>query len=253
MTTRRRIAFALATLAIAVVVPAAVLLAIDVRLHARHQTSAGFNVWGYRGPVVGRKRPGEYRVAVLGGSSAYGYGVNWNEALPAQLERRLTGPTPDGGAFRVINLGYNNEGAYSFTFTLDDYQYLRPDLVCLYEGYNDLSGDPNGPNLSVFRHNSPVFRMTGYLPIFPIVFKEKAASMLAGGDPNALYRGSKTVFQPALGTRAASDVLRTAGEVGQSLERQLGRVTVEPRRGIVVGILFGCEGLIEEDPQAAVE
>jgi hypothetical protein len=242
MTGRRRIAFALVAIAGATATAAAGLLAVDVHLHSKYQTSAGFNVWGYRGPVVGRKQPGEYRVAMLGGSSAFGYGVTWDEAMPAQLERRLAERAHTGRSFRVVNLGYNNEGAYSFTFTLKDYEYLRYDLACLYEGYNDLSGDPNGANLSVFRHDSPVFRLTGYLPIFPIVFKEKAAAMKAGGDPGALYRdASQTVFRPNLATRAASDVLRTAGEVGQSLERQLGRVTTEPPRGIGAVDQTGCK------------
>ena len=84
--------------------------------------------------------------------------------------------------------------------------------------------------------------MTGYLPIFPIVFKEKAAAMVSGGDPSALYRGSsKTVFHPPLATRAVSDVLRTAGEVGQSLERQLGRVTAESPRQIGAVDATGCK------------
>ena len=38
---------------------------------------------------------------------------------------------------------------------MKDYAYLKYDLALLYEGYNDLMGDPNGPNLSVFRHESP--------------------------------------------------------------------------------------------------
>src|SRR5437762_4697909 len=57
----------------------------------------------------------EYRVAVLGGSAAYGYGTNWDEAMPALLERELGGRTAGPfQTFRVVNLGYNNEGAYSF-------------------------------------------------------------------------------------------------------------------------------------------
>ena len=241
----RRILFGLAAVVIAVAVPMAVLLAIDVRLHTKYQTSAGFNIWGYRGPAVGRKQPHEYRVVVLGGSSAFGYGVTWDQALPSLLERRLMEAAPAGRTFRVVNLAYNNEGAYSFTFTLRDYESLQYDLVCLYEGYNDLGGDPRGPNLSVFRHDSPVFRLTGYLPIFPIIFKEKAAAMLSGGDVGALYAfeksQGKTVFRPGVGAQAAAGVLRTTADVGQALERQLGRVTAEAPRGIGAVESTGCK------------
>jgi hypothetical protein len=64
---------------------------------------------------------------------------------------------------RVINLGFNNEGAFAFLPTLQDFRYLDYDIVCLYEGYNDLPGD-EGPNTAVFRHESPIFRLTGLFP-----------------------------------------------------------------------------------------
>jgi hypothetical protein len=239
---RRKLTFALAAIAGSTFAIFAAGLAIDVYLHKKYQTSAGFNVWGYRGPTAGRKQKTEYRVVMVGGSSAYGYGVTWDQAIPARLEQSLAKATPAGRTFKVINLGYNNEGAYSFAVTLKDYAYLDYDLVCLYEGYNDLIGDPRAPNLSVFRHESPVFRLTGYLPIFPIVFKEKAAAMLSGGDPGALYRSeSKTVFHPGTAATVAAGALRTVGEVGQSLERQLGRVSVEAAPHIDAPDATGCK------------
>jgi hypothetical protein len=237
---RRRVWFAAMTITLAIVLPFAILLAVDIHLHGKYERSAGVNVWGYRGPVARRKAPGRFRIAVFGGSTALGYGVTWEESFPAVLERRLDARAP--GTYDVVNLAYNNEGAYSFTFTMKDYAYLNYDLVCLYEGYNDLMGDPQGPNLSVFRHDSPIFRLTGYLPIFPIVFKEKAAAMLHGGDVGALYRyQDKTVFRPGLATRTTAEALTAAAKVGQSLEHQLGRVTSEPRRHIVDAAGTGCK------------
>src|SRR5262249_254100 len=139
--------------------------------------------------------------------------------------------------FTVVNLGYNNEGAYSMRFTLEDYAYLDYDLACLYEGYNDL----NTPNLAVFRHDSPVFRLTGDMPLFPIVFKEKAAAMLNGGDGGGLYGDStRSVFHASVADRAAAGILDATAAVGQSLERQLGRVTQEGRRTVVHGASTGC-------------
>ncbi len=177
---------------------------------------------------------------MLGGSSAYGYGTTWDEAIPAVLEQRLAeagGPRP----ISVVNLGYNNEGVYSFRYTLADYLWLDYDLALLYEGYNDMWGDPVGPNLQVFRRDSPVFRLTGYLPIFPIVFKEKAAAMLSGGDAGALYSDKKTVFRPGLATRGAAETLNAAAAVAQSLERQLERVTAEAPKEITDFASAGCE------------
>jgi hypothetical protein len=240
MTARKRILFAAIAVSLTFVAALLVLLGVDIYLHGKYQRSAGVNVWGYRGPVVARKAPGEFRIAVFGGSTAFGYGVTWEESFPAVLERRLNAARP--GGYTVVNLAYNNEGAYSFKFTMKDYEYLRYDLALLYEGYNDLTGDPNGPNLSVFRHESPIFRVTGYLPIFPIVFKEKAAVMLYGGDIGALYRDQKkTVFRPGLAARTSAEALNAAAAVGQSLERQLGRVTAEPPHHIVDAAATGCK------------
>lgn len=232
--------FAVVAVGIAVIGASATLLAVDIYLHGRYERSAGFNMWGYRGPSVGKKKPGEYRVVVLGGSAAYGYGVTADQAMPAVLEAKLRART-SSPAFTVVNLAYNNEGAYSFKPTLQDYGWLDYDLAFLYEGYNDLMADERRPNVQVFRHDSPVFRLTGYMPIFPIIFKEKAAAMLNGGDAGALYRhDGKTVFHANVATKAAAGVLQATAAVAQSLETQLGRVSVEPAHSVVGAEAVGC-------------
>ena len=238
---RRWTVFAAATavtVALSILVVTGVLLAIDVYLHGRYERSAGFNVWGYRGPSVGRKKTNEYRIVVLGGSSAYGYGVTSEQAFPAQLERLLRRRT-QSPIFTVVNLGYNNEGAYSFKATLDDYQWLRYDLAVLYEGYNDMS--PVRPNTQIFRHESPVFRLTGYMPIFPIIFREKAAAMNSGGNPAATSGDSaKTAFHASLAVKTGAGVLTTTADVAKSLEAQLGRVATEPAPRVEDGAQTGC-------------
>ena len=146
------------------------------------------------------------RVVVLGGSAAYGYGVTSDQAIPAQLEQLLRKYT-QSPVFTVVNLGYNNEGAYSFKTTLEDYAWLHYDLALLYEGYNDISD--RRPNLQIFRHDSPMFRLTGYMPIFPIIFKEKAAVMVSS-DPGALYgENTKTMFHASLAAKTGATVLTT--------------------------------------------
>jgi len=235
----RKIAVVLTALAAAAVASVCALLLVDVYVHSRFERSGGFNVWGYRGPSVGRKKPDEYRVVVLGGSTAYGYGVYWDEAMPAVLERQLRARTA-APRFTVVNLAYNNEAAYSFKPTLIDYDWLRADLVLLYEGYNDLEAGGR-TNVQVYRHDSPVFRMTGYMPIFPIVFKEKAAALLNGGDVNALYRkDGKTVFHASLAKKAAAGILDATAAVGQSLEMQLGNIVDEPLHQVDDTAATGC-------------
>jgi lysophospholipase L1-like esterase len=97
----------------------------------------------------------------LGGSTTWGFGLRAGQDFPAQLQRLIT--ARENEKVTVLNLGFNGEGAYSFTQTLTDYDYLDVDLVVLYSGYNDL-GRSNHYN---FRHRSPIFAATGYLPLLP--------------------------------------------------------------------------------------
>lgn len=204
-------AIALASLA----VTASALLGVDVYLHHRYAESVGVNVRGYRGLVAGVKRPGERRVAVLGGSTVFGYGVRTTEAFPALLERRLESRL---GQVSVINLGYPKEGAWSFRTTLGDYAQLRYDVAILYEGYNDL----RKAHRRAFRHDSAIFRLTGYFPLLPLVLAEKARAIRYGGDLAERYNVEDPVFRPDVADRASAAALAAAAGVVRSLEAVLG-------------------------------
>jgi lysophospholipase L1-like esterase len=197
----RRLLFGLVTATLTIVMMIGVLLAADLWAHRRAERTAGVNRRGYRGAIVGAKRDGEWRVLMLGGSTVFGYGVFANESIPARLEAALRGR---GVTASVVNLGFNSEGAYAFAPTIRDYAALRPDVVILYEGYNDLL--PEHPNRFLGRHQSLVFRATGYFPILPVVLRDKADAVARRGDR------SKTVFGAAAG-------------VVDALSRQIGRLT----------------------------
>ena len=207
--------FAAITIAMALSLSLGVVLGVDIYLHSRVQNEGSVNVWGYRGPTVGRKEPGEIRVVVLGGSTAFGYGVPWNEAFPYYLEQMLNARAAGRPRYTVINLGAPAQGAFGFTFDLDDYAYLQYDAAILYEGYNDLGRTdlPNAvpprdtPNALLWRRQSPIFRATGYFPVLPLVFREKAMLLTSGGDLDAAYTG-RVVFKPGLATRATATAAR---------------------------------------------
>ena len=226
MSRRRRWAFIGGAALLSILVPLTALLAADAFLHTRFQRTGGVNIWDYRGPIAHKKQAEERRIVMLGGSAAFGYGVSWKEAIPARFDSKFRDA---GERVSVVNLAYNNEGAYSFRFTLADYLYLDYELAILYEGYNDLMGDPLAPNSSIFRHESPVFRVTGYLPILPLIFREKAASMLYRGDIGQMYdelrTGKKVVFKASLADRAKAGALNATANVGDAIERQLGRMS----------------------------
>jgi hypothetical protein len=217
--------FATAAILLSLTTCLLLIVGTDVYLHQRAERSAGLNLWGYRGPRLGRKAPNEVRIAFLGGSSMFGYGLTWDQAIPAVVERELTGPE---APVRAANLALNNEGAYSFLYTLQDYAYLDPDIVVLYEGYNDLMGDEDGGNTSLLRHQSAVFRLTGYYPILPLVLNERAM-LLRHGTLDAAYAAARgeqpaAVFTPNAASRSAAAAIETANSIGQSVGRQLSRL-----------------------------
>jgi len=120
----------LATASISTIICVSIFWGADLYLHRKH----GVNLWGYRGPAAGQKQPREKRIAVLGGSTTWGFGLQAGQDFPAQLQRMLAQDKANTAPVKVLNLGSNNEGAYSFTQTLNDYEYLEAGLVTLYSG-----------------------------------------------------------------------------------------------------------------------
>jgi len=214
----RRLAFALAAVALSTAGTVAFVAGLDLYMHHRYARSGGYNIWGYRGDAIGARPSDERRVEMLGGSVAFGYGVDVDETIPANLQRFLNRAA--GGARRVVvNLGWNSEGAYSFQYTLKDYAYLHSDVAILYSGYNDLLNFNN----QVFRHQSAVFRTTGYLPILPVIPLTAWLRLGSLGSQDT----NKVVFTPKLTDKYATEAADTALRISQALERQLGKLAPE--------------------------
>ena len=206
----RRIALKAATTVVSTVVIVSVLLGADLYLHHKH----GINLWGYRGPAVGQKQPGEKRIVVLGGSTAWGLGLNVGQGFPGQLQRRFAerSRTEGSAPIQILNLAANSEGAYSFRYTLHDYDYLDYDVVLLYSGYNDLYQQ----NFYNFRHRSPVFIWTGYLPLLPTLTVDRiSAWRKRPGKEN-----EPIVFAPP-----GPNDSETSQQTSKSLQKQLGPLT----------------------------
>src|SRR5437773_5913207 len=123
-TGRTRLFIAALAVALSMTLATCVLLAIDLYFHHRFDAYASLNWRGYRGPSVGRKRAGERRVVMLGGSTVYGESVFPGETIPACLERRLR--MPGAPPKTVVNLGVSGNGAFTFRSTLTDYRSLEP-------------------------------------------------------------------------------------------------------------------------------
>ena len=227
----KRVAFALAASIGIATLSCALLLTADLYAHSRTQDEAGVNIWGYRGKPVGPKPAGGIRLALFGGSTAYGWGLPAGESSAAFLERRLSEQSAFANRdLSVVNLGAPAQGAFGFLYDLKDYEYLDYDVVLLYSGLNDL-----GPYVArginndyLFRRESPVFRFTGYYPVLPVVLRDRARSMLSGGDIGAAYDGRPVEFTPGLASRAGATMLTTAAAVADKVGAHLGRLSENP-------------------------
>src|SRR5579862_2605935 len=120
------------------------------------QAANGLNTLGYRGPIPAMPKPaGEFRIAVLGGSTV----LNGDPPLPALLESlfQQAGRTD----VRVYNFGVAASilrmDLARFVFQVASY---APDLVIFYGGGNDIGmpfqADPrpgNPPNFLAYEEN----------------------------------------------------------------------------------------------------
>src|SRR5262249_38203672 len=102
-------------------------------------TSAHINALELRGPEVeATKPPGVRRVLCVARSAPCGAGIRGDEnTWPARLEKYLSAAYPDRRV-EVLNAGVPGyttaENVIYLSLKLID---LKPDLVLLYEGYND--------------------------------------------------------------------------------------------------------------------
>ena len=106
------------------------------------------NALGYRGPARPHDRTdGTFRVAVLGDSFTFGWGVAADEAWPALLEERLATHLP-GTAVEVLNFGVPG---YNTWLQLLHWQRVvaryQPDAVLLGYYSNDAAIDRRVPNV----------------------------------------------------------------------------------------------------------
>jgi hypothetical protein len=169
----------------------ALLWAADIFAHRRGESGAGVNIWGYRGPVTRQKAPDEIRVAVLGGSTVFGRELPGS--MPAYLEDYLNNARLRGDAsfqstspITVVNLATPYDHVGAFEGTLDDYAWLRDDVVCLYIGHDD-SAPSREAARSGWRRQSAIFRAYGYLPILPsLVARRPAAAVVHEDDDDYL-------------------------------------------------------------------
>lgn len=99
------------------------------------------NSFGGRGdePLV-PKPPGLVRIAALGGSTTFSIFNSEEESWPKVLERRLDADAAPGTRYEVLHFGMPKASSpYSLVVLATRVIQLRPDVVIVYHGINDVS------------------------------------------------------------------------------------------------------------------
>jgi lysophospholipase L1-like esterase len=99
------------------------------------------NSYGFRShEFPTEKKPNDFIIIALGGSTTYGYKIESNEKTwPELLERKLAAQYPDKHIIALnlgIDMATNAVGLVNLALVG---VHLNPDLVIAYEGYNDLA------------------------------------------------------------------------------------------------------------------
>jgi len=134
---------------------------LDRRAHLADPV--GVNQWGFRGEARGERLPGELRVALVGGSAAYEAATPHDDTMAMAILNQLQEfGRPSEQEYSLVNLSEPRVGADSYVTTIRAYEFLGPDVICLFDGYDALERLP--PHA---RRRSAIFRASGYLPILP--------------------------------------------------------------------------------------
>lgn len=107
-------------------------------LYERARFHVSVNRLGFNGPVFSPRKPeGTFRIACIGDSNTFGWGVDPGENYPAVLGRLLEARVP-GRKIEVLNLGVPGYSSLQGrVFVEEMVRDLAPDLVIAAYGFND--------------------------------------------------------------------------------------------------------------------
>lgn len=190
-------------------------LAADLWAHSRVENLAGTNIWGYRGPVLKVKQPGEVRLLVIGGDQAFGWGLAPHETMAAYL-RRMVGQglrePGDASAPPVTSatIGALGLPAREYAARIQRFADLGPDVVVLYPDLTESAAATMPPS------DSFVAATTGYVPMIPFLLEDKGRALARDG-----WRAGGAVTRAGAGLRALDRLLcRTAWRCGAGADEE---------------------------------
>jgi len=103
------------------------------------KTTFDINETGFRDSAIEPRAPNEYRILLLGGSAAWGWGASANRHTISGALQEMLNEDSSGVSYRVMNGAYLAWTSLQERITLMEfYERFDPDLVISFTGFNDI-------------------------------------------------------------------------------------------------------------------
>ena len=110
------------------------------------------NEIGFRDSAIEPRVPNEYRILLLGGSAAWGWGASANRHTVSGALQELLNKDSSGVSYRVMNGAYLAWTSLQERITLMEfYERFDPDLVISFSGFNDIISVQYGNSRELLR------------------------------------------------------------------------------------------------------
>ena len=116
------------------------------------KTTFEINEIGFRDSAIEPRVPNEYRILMLGGSAAWGWGASANRHTVSGALQELLNEGSSGVSYRVMNGAYLAWSSLQERITLMEfYELFDPDLVVSFTGFNDIISVQYGNSRELLR------------------------------------------------------------------------------------------------------
>lgn len=116
------------------------------------KTTFDINEIGFRDSAIEPRVPNEYRILILGGSAAWGWGASANRHTISGALQELLNEGSSGVSYRVMNGAYLAWTSLQERITLMEfYDRFDPDLVISFSGFNDIISVQYGNSRELLR------------------------------------------------------------------------------------------------------
>lgn len=159
---------------------------LDYQLTKNYKSLDGLNIHnslGFRGPEILVPKPGNvYRIAIIGGSTAYTSGVKyWRNDFARQLEKQLRKEYSYEN-IEVINAGVPGYNSWEMLINLEfKVLDLNPDLIIIYENTNDVHTRLVNPD--DYLSDNSGSRKQWQPTEMPLMFKSTLVRLITGINP----------------------------------------------------------------------